>query len=37
MTFTDKFVYIAHYFILLGINYFGLRVDLEGFWFEHSM
>ena len=31
---TGKFVYMAHHFILLRINPFGLRVDR---WFEHSM
>ena len=37
MTFTDKFVYMAHHFILLRLNPFGLRVDSEESWFEHSM
>ena len=31
------FVYMAHHFILLRLNPFGLRVDREGWWFEHSM
>ena len=34
---TGKFVYMAHHFILLRLNPFGLRVDREGWWFEHSM
>ena len=37
MTSTGKFVYKAHHFILLWLNPFGLRVDREGWWFEHSM
>ena len=36
-TFTCKFVYIAHSFILPRLNPFDLRVDTEGRWFEHSM
>ena len=35
--FTGKFVYMAHHFILPRLNPFGLRVDREGWWFEHSM
>ena len=31
------FVYMAHHFILLRLNSFGLRIDREGWWFEHSM
>ena len=34
---TDIFIYMAHHFILLRLNPFGLRVDREGWWFEHSM
>ena len=30
MTFTSKFVYMAHHFILLRLNPFDLRVDKEG-------
>ena len=37
MTSTGKFLYIAHHFILLRLNPFGLRVESEGWWFEHSM
>ena len=37
MTSTVKFVYMAHHFILLRLNIFGLRVDSDGLWFEHSM
>ena len=37
MTSTGKFLYMAHHFILLRLNPFGLRVDNEGWWFEHSM
>ena len=37
MTFTFKFVHMAYHFILLRLNPFGLRVDREGWWFEHSM
>ena len=29
MAFTGKFVYMAHYFILLRLNPFGLSVDRE--------
>ena len=36
MTLTAKFVYVAHHFILLQLNPFGLVVDREGSWFEHS-
>ena len=36
MTSTGKFVYMAHHFILLWLNPFGLRADREGRWFEHS-
>ena len=34
MTFTGKFVYMAHHFILLRLNAFYLRVDVEEWWFE---
>ena len=37
MTSIGKFVYMAQYFILLRLNPFGLRVDRELWWFEHSM
>ena len=37
MAFTGKFVYMAHHFILLRLNPFDLRVDREGWWFEHSV
>ena len=37
MAFTGKFVYVAHHFIMLQISTFGLRVDREGWWFEHSV
>ena len=37
MAFTGKYVYMAHHFILLWLNHFGLRVDREKWWFEHSM
>ena len=37
MTSTGKFVHLAHHFILLRLNPFGLSVDSEGWWFEHSM
>ena len=30
------YIYI-HYFIMLRLNPFGLRVDNEGGWFEHSL
>ena len=32
-----KFVYMAHHLILLRLNPFGLSVESEGWWFEHSM
>ena len=28
-------LYMAHHFILLRLNPFDLRVDREGWWFEH--
>ena len=37
MTFTGKFVYMTHHFILLRLNPFGLGIDREGWWFEHSV
>ena len=37
MTLTDKFVYMAHHFILLWLNLFCLRVDTEGWWSDHSI
>ena len=37
MAFTGKFVYMAHYFIVLRLNPFVLRVDRKGWWFEHSV
>ena len=37
MAFNGKFVYMAHHFIMLRLNPFGLRVDREGWWFEHSL
>ena len=37
MAFTGKFVYMANHFILLWLNPFDLRVDREGWWFEHSV
>ena len=36
-TSTGKFVSMAHHFILLRLNLFGLRVDSEEWWFEHSL
>ena len=35
MAFTGKFVYIAHYFVLLQLNPFDLSVDREVWWFGH--
>ena len=37
MTSIGKFVDMAPHFILLWLNHFGLRVNSEGCWFEHSM
>ena len=37
MTFSGKFVYMAHHFILLQLNPLGLGVDREGWRFEHSV
>ena len=37
MTFSGKFVYMTHHFILLCLNPFGLRFDREEWWFDHSM
>ena len=37
MTFTCVFVYIAYHFILIQHNPFRVKVDLEGWWFEHSV
>ena len=31
------YVYMTQHFILLRLNPFGLRVDREGWWFEHSI
>ena len=36
MTFTGRFVWMAHHFILLWLNPFDLSVDREEWWFEHS-
>ena len=36
MAFTSKFVYMAQHFNLLQLNPFDLRVDREGWLFEHS-
>ena len=35
--YTGKFIYMTHFFILLQVNSFDLKVDREGFWFEHSV
>ena len=32
-----KFVYMSYHFILPRLNPFDLRVDREGWWFEHSL
>ena len=37
MSLTGKFVYLAHYFILLWLNPFDHRVNREGWWFEYSV
>ena len=37
MTSIGKFVYMAHHFLLLLLNPFGLSVDREWLWFEHSL
>ena len=37
MTFASKFGYMANHFILLQLNAFGLRLDKEEWWFEHSV
>ena len=37
MTFTGKFVCIAHHFILPRLNCFDRSVDREGWLFEHSV
>ena len=37
MKFTGKIAYIAHHFIMLWLNPFGVRDDREGWWFDHSM
>ena len=37
MTFTGRLGYVVDHFISLRLNPFGLRVDREGWWFEHSM
>ena len=36
MAFVGKCVYMAQHFILLRLNPFELKVDREGWWFEHS-
>ena len=35
MSFTGKFPYMAHQFILLRLNSFGVRLDKVGWWFGH--
>ena len=35
MAFTGKFPYMAHQFILLILNRFGVRLDKVGWWFGH--
>ena len=37
MASTDRFVYMAHHFILLRVKPFSLRVDRDGWLFEHSV
>ena len=37
MTATGKFLCMAHRFMLLWLNPFGLSVDSEGWWLEHCM
>ena len=37
MTFTGKFVSMAHHFNLLRLNPFDLRIDRERWWFEHPV
>ena len=34
MTSTGKFLRLAHHFILLRLNLFGIGVDREGWWFS---
>ena len=37
MTFTSRFVYMAHHFILIPLNVPGPRIDKDGWWFDHSV
>ena len=37
MAFAGKFLYMADHFILLWLNPFEIKVDREGWWFEHSL
>ena len=37
MTSIGKFLYMPYHFILLRLNPFGHRFDMEGWWFEHYM
>ena len=37
MTFTAKLLYMPHYFILVLLNALGLRVDMEGWWYDLPM
>ena len=37
ITFTGKFVYMAHHFIFPRLNPYGLRVNRDGWWFNHSV
>ena len=37
MTFTEKSLYMDHHFIWLWLNPFGLMIDRDGWWFEHSV
>ena len=37
VAFTGKFVYMAHYFVLLWLNPFDFRIDRKGRCFEHPV
>ena len=37
ISYLESYIYMAHHFIMLRLNPFGLRADRDGWWFEHSV
>ena len=37
MAFTGKPLYMDHHLMLLWLNPFGIRIDRDGWWLEHSV